>query len=570
MRRPRPGDSPHQVFLDLLAEEANGSTSLEEKCRHIAALRGTDPELGAKMDRTLLEELGRLRAGLNQVQANQAALRQLVENLTAPPWHAAVFLGATPGAARRALVLHAGARRCVNVAADLDLASLREGDNVFLAENLNVILAPAPAFDVGETAAFERRTGNGRLVLRSRDEDLVVAASPGLDLAALRPGDLVRWDRAAWIALERIERGEGSRFFLEEAPRETFADVGGLGPQVEELQRSILLGLERPDIALSYHLSRVGGILLWGPPGNGKTLVAKALANWLGSLSRSGKARFINVKPGALHSVWYSQSEANYRELFRAAREAGERDPDTPVVLFFDEVDAIGAARGQSFARVDDRVITAFVAELDGLEARGNVLVIAATNRRDALDEALLRPGRLGDKLIEVPRPDRRGALEILRKHLPADVPYAVNGHGGAAEAREEILEAMASRIYSPNGEGELASLLFRDGKRRSVRAHDVVSGAGLANICKRAAETAAYRDATTGEVGVRLEDLLSAAAREFDAAIRTFTPINCRRFLADLPRDVDVVDVEVKTRRVEAARYLDLDLEATSAGAAP
>jgi SpoVK/Ycf46/Vps4 family AAA+-type ATPase len=228
--------------------------------------------------------------------------------------------------------------------------------------------------------------------------------------------------------------------------------------------------------------------------------------------------------------------------------------------MFFDEVDAIGGARGGSPGRVDDRVLTAFLTELDGLESRGNVLVVCATNRRDALDPALLRPGgRLGDLVLEVPRPNRQAAREILARHLPAGLPIATREHADTQpEARYDLIDAATARIFAPNGLGDLATLTLRDGKRRAVVPSDLVSGAVIANIARRAIERACMREVETGAEGVTLNDVLGAIDTEFDTAARALTPANCRRFLEGLPQDVDVVRVErVRAPGRQSYRYL-------------
>jgi proteasome-associated ATPase len=262
--------------------------------------------------------------------------------------------------------------------------------------------------------------------------------------------------------------------------------------------------------------------------------------------------------------MWYSQSEANYREAFRVAREAGEKDPDVPVVMFFDEVDAIGGARGAggSLMRVDDRVLTAFLTELDGLESRGNVLVVCATNRRDALDPALLRSGgRLGDIVLEVPRPNRAAAREIFARHLPPNIPFAREySDSGRASDRDVMIDSAVARIYGPNGHGELATVTLRDGKRHPVMPSDVVSGALIANIARRAIEQACFREVDSGDSGLMLRDVLEAVDAEFDTAARALTPGNCHRFLESLPQDVDVVRVERSDRPARRAyRYLSV-----------
>jgi proteasome-associated ATPase len=536
-----------------------------EAKRQIARLiRGHSRETAEQLDAFLLEEVTRLRTGLNQALAQQRKLAEVFERLSAPPWHPAVFLGAVEsGEHRIAMVAHGATRRVVTLAEGVELSSLRVGDEVFLGPELNVVVAASPgSLPVsGETAVFDRSLPDGRVVLRARDEEVVVQAAAGLGECELRSGDLVRWDRALWIAFERVERSQGSHLFLEETPAETFAAVGGLDRQIEQLTRTLRLHLEHASVARKYRLRRKGSVLLAGPPGTGKTLVARALANWLAQLSPRGRSRFMNIKPGSLHSVWYSQSEANYREAFRVAREAGERDAEVPVVMFFDEVDAVGAARGGATMRVDDRVLTAFMTELDGLDARGNVLVVAATNRRDALDPALLRPGRLGDLVLEVPRPNRSAAREIFARHLDPSLPYAAQAEVlDGPSARAELIEAAVTRIYSPNGHGDLATVTFRDGKRRPVGAADLVSGAVIAKVARTAVERACHREVETGESGVRPGDLMEAIDAEFDAAARVLTPGNCHRYLDGLPQDVDVVRVEIAPRRAKRVhRFLSV-----------
>ncbi len=550
-----------EVFRQIAAT-GDGAPAQERKLELVQAVRAHSRESSQALDGFLLEQVARLRAGLVEAQARQRELGRVLEKLSAPPWHVAVFVGtAETERGVEAVVAHGGARRLVNVAEGVDVGSLSPGDAILLGPELNAVVARAscPATYSGETAVFDRAAGEGRVVLRSRDEEVVVEAAAALRGSPLRAGDLVRWDRSLWMAFEKVERSRGTHLFLEDTPAETFDAIGGLDIQIDELLRTLRLHLEHQAVARKYGLRPKGSVLLAGPPGNGKTLMARALANWTARVSRSGHARFMNVKPASLHSMWYSQSEANYREAFRVAREAGASEPDVPVVMFFDEVDTIGAARGESLLRVDDRVLTAFMTELDGLESRGNVLVVAATNRPDALDPALLRAGRLGDLVLTIPRPNRSAAREILAKHLDPGIPYAASGEGGAAggdgaAGRQGLIEAAVARIYAPNGLGELAALMLRDGTRRAVTARDLVSGAAIAKIARAAVERACAREVDTGEAGLRSSDLLAAVDAEFESAARALTPANCRRNLEDLPQGVDVVRVDTPRRATRRA----------------
>jgi SpoVK/Ycf46/Vps4 family AAA+-type ATPase len=242
--------------------------------------------------------------------------------------------------------------------------------------------------------------------------------------------------------------------------------------------------------------------------------------------------------------MWYGQTESNYREVFKVAREAGLAEPDVPVVIFFDEIDSTAGERGRSAHQIDDRITNAFMAELNGLEDRGNILVVTATNRLDALDSAMTRPGRLGDLMLRIPRPGRAAARQIFEKHLPCDIPYM-------AGAREDAIDTAVSMIFSSNGDSELARVMFRDGKQRAVRAADLINGAEIASMAQSATELACAREARGGEGGVRAADLVEAVSGFFASAARALTPHNCRNYLDDLPQDVDVVRVEPVERKV-------------------
>ena len=562
MRNPDERKEPLASVAAMLSACGQGGPPLEEQVSFLQTIRSAAPEFGVHIDSLLLRRHTEARSALHAAKEAQSELRELVEKVMAPPYFPASFQGPVQvHGARGAMVQWGGERRAVMIGPGIDPGALEAGDEVLLSQERNCVLALSDARPPqhGETAHFERSLADGRVVVRSRDEELVVTPARALRETALKAGDLLRFDRITWIAFEKIERSQGEQYFLEETPPETFEDVGGLDREIAQLQRIILLHFTHGEIVRKYGLRRKKAALMHGPPGSGKTLTARALANWLAQLSPARRSRFINVKPGALHSMWYGQTEANYREVFRVAREAGEAEPEIPVVIFFDEVDAVGLARGQSLHRIDDRVLNAFMAELEGLEERGNILVVTATNRPDALDAALLRPGRLGDLILRIPRPNRKATSQIFRKHLPPGVPYAQDGLDGA-QARERIIDSAVSRVFAANGEGEVAKIMFRDGKTRAVRAAELISGAAIAGISQTALERACTRETEGGPPGVRLEDIFVGVEEFLNAATRTLTPANCRSYLDDLPQDVDVVRVEPlapKARR--SVRYLNV-----------
>lgn len=535
----------------------------EEKAVFLARLRAGSPEQhGPEIDRILLEENARLRRSLEGLRQNHEHLRQLVEQLGEPPWFPAVYLGPV-GEEGRVLVRYGGTLRVVGLGEDV--GAVEVGGSVFLNSDLDRVMASAPHADCGEIGTFESRRPGGRAIIRSREEELVVDLGGELREAQLRAGEKVVFSRADWLAFARAGGEDESAFFLEETPAQSFADVGGLAAQIEQLLRPISLRLEHPETTARYRFSPARSVLLVGPPGTGKTLLARALANELGRRSGVGRSRFMAIQPGQLSSMWYGQSEQRVREIFAAARHASEREPDVPVVLFFDEIDAIGNRRSESSYQVDQRVMLALSAELDGLVDRGNLLVVATTNRADVLDPALARPGRLGDLVLQVPRPNRDAAEDILGKYLPPDLPYGGAVSAPASKRRQELIQAAVSQIFASDSETAVAQLTYRDGTSRTIRLVDLISGALLEKVARVAIERACVREVgQEGEPGIQLDDVIAAVESERVAAGRLLDPRNVRSHVLDLRQDVDVVKVEPTQRRVERRhrflRQLPLD----------
>jgi proteasome-associated ATPase len=540
-------------MLEEIINAGEGALPLDERVAILARLRESGIENPAGIDRFLLEWIARQHETLSTVEEKHGKLRELIESLTAPPFYPAVYLAtADTPEVKGALVQTDNDRRVVQVGEGVAQEELTPGDEVYLTHERNALVAKSMSSSslTGEVATYSRDAGDGRLVLRSRDEEVVVLATAALRDAGLKAGDGVRFNRNAGLAFEKIEASKGEEFFLEATPSDTFDEIGGLDPEIEQVKRTLTLHLFYQGMTGKYKVPRRKAVLMEGPPGNGKTKVARATCNWLAGLSATGHSHFINVKPGALNSMWYGVTEQNYRSVFRVAREAAAAEPDVPVVMFWDEVDSVGGNRGESTNRIDDRILTVFMAELNGLEERGNIVILAATNRMDSIDPALLRPGRLGDLVLHIPQPNRKAARAILSCHMPVDIPYASNGEGPAA-AREALLDQAVAQLFAQNGDTELANLTLRDGKHRVVRAADLVSGAELGAIAQSAIERACVREAEGGPGGVAGADMNAAVSGFFHSAPRALTPRNARNYLRDLPQDVDVVRIDLVERKV-------------------
>jgi proteasome-associated ATPase len=543
------------------------SVPIDEKFEYLRIMRTEHAENNPEMDRFLLHEVTRLRTGLREAQELQTQLvdaqKELegaYKKLTAPPLYPATFLEFhTIGGDMTALVNHANALRFVILADGFSGDNIKRGDQVLLSGDLNLLVGTVSCmqFGCGETVVFERHTDDGRLVVSRRDEEIIVNPSDGLREITLKKGDELRWSSTGQMAFEKIDNPTADHLFLEETPRETFDDIGGLDTQIEELKNLVLLDFDHPELTGLYGLSPRRGAILEGPPGTGKTMLVKALVNFLKNLSPSGTARFINIKPGELASMWYSETERKIRELFRMAAEAADAEPGIPVVVFLDEVDWIASSRGNTIQRVDDRAVGTLAVSLDGLQTRGNVLVLAATNRMDMLDPALIRPERFGDMPIRVGRPNRVAARAILSKYFREDLPYADDA-AMRGPARDDVIDATLARLYAPNGEADVATATFRDGAKRTIRMHQLVSGAVLAKLANDAARRACLREIETGERGIRVEDAFAAINDAIENAASLLTPRNCSQYVSGLSQDVDVVSVEqVKRKPAQVHHYL-------------
>jgi proteasome-associated ATPase len=406
-----------------------------------------------------------------------------------------------------------------------------------------------PIFTGEETAVFWGWMPDGRLRLELRDQDLSAHATAPLKNTELQEGDLVEIQRrhGVTIALSRLEPRKNNRWLLSQPPDMDFSAVRGYDELVDQIRGPLELQLFHPEVAVRNHVEHAYGIILFGRPGNGKTHVVRALAGWLNRTS-GGKAGFIHVRPGELASMWFGESQRLIRELFASARKHAA-EAGGPCIVMLDELDSIGAARSFGSSAPENRVSQALMAEIDGLEPRGNVVVIGTTNRLDALDPAITRSGRFGDNFIEVKGPNREAAYHLIDHYLPESLPF----HGGA-KARPGFVDALLTSLYAPNGDTKLSRILFREGSQE-VNVADLISCADIKKICKQAALANARREAAGVRTGIAAEDLLAAADREKDRLASLLTPHNTRNYMTGLPMDVQVVRVERLRDQASAQR---------------
>jgi ATP-dependent 26S proteasome regulatory subunit len=551
---------PERLFTERLAAVGEGAPSLDEKCHMLEMLRSI-PETSQRLDRMLIGDRDRLRIGLQEAQSNLQKMKELLDKMTDPPWHIGIYLcrvrndDAEAGGENRVMVYHAGSRRVVSLADDLDADSMTLGDEVFLSNEMAFVIGKAPICmpRVGETAVFDRSTADGRLVLKWRDDETVVDAASALQVVKLESGDRVRWDRTACIAYEKIERAAGHNYFIGEIPKGRLDQVGGQRHNLDALLAALQTRLQEPETAALYLLDGKHAPLMVGPPGCGKTLMARIVCAEIARTS-GRQCRFAVVKPAEWLDPYVGVTEQNIRQTFRGLGEAAKEFG--MAVLFLDEIEAIGRIRGSAVGHHSDRFLDALLAEIDGFEGRGDVAIMAATNRKDLCD-----PGLLDRFSVEIPvnRPDMRGAREIFAIHLPPSMPFSPNGEV-AQNTRSEIIDRAVSGLYSPNAENQLSVIKFRDGKARTVTAGELMSGRTIDQICRAARQAAFLRDVRSKDRGVRVEDIDEAVSKAIDRLATALTPRNAHAYLSDLPQDVDVVAVDPIRRRADRIhRYINV-----------
>src|SRR5690349_18955329 len=464
----------------------------------------------------------KLSATLREAREHIAALREDVEKLTMPPSGYGTYLGTNDDGT--ADIFTAGRKMRVALHPELDADELRRGQEVVLNESLNVVLARGTEV-AGEVVTFKEllEDGTRAFVVGRADEERVCELADELLSEKLRAGDHVLMEGRSGLLLEKLPRPEVEELVLEEVPDVSYDDVGGLDDQIEMIKDAVELPYLYGDLFKEHDLQPPKGILLYGPPGCGKTLIAKAVANSLAKRvaektgNKSAKSYFLNIKGPELLNKYVGETERQIRLIFQRAREKSEEG--NPVIVFFDEMDSLFRTRGTGISSdIESTIVPQLLAEIDGVESLKNVIVIGASNREDLIDPAILRPGRL-DVKIKIERPDEESATKIFRQYLTATLPIAddeTGRYGGPEKAVEGMIAAAVDRMYAVDDTNRFLEVTYQNGDKEILYFKDFSSGAMIENIVRRAKKLSIKRQIESGEKGIDTQDLIDSIRQEF------------------------------------------------------
>jgi proteasome-associated ATPase len=520
----------YEAQVDQLQEMIKG---LEEEVVVLRRRLADAPKRVRTLEERLLETKGqlaqavsqneKLSATLREAREHIAALREEVEKLTMPPSAYGTFLGANDDGTVD--IFTAGRKMRVALHPEIELDDLRRGQEVVLNESLNVVLARSSEVS-GEVVTLKEVLDDGTraLVIGRADEERVCELAEELLQERLRAGDHLLMEGRSGLLLEKLPRPEVEELVLEEVPDVSYDDVGGLDDQIEQIKDAVELPYLHGDLFKEHELQPPKGILLYGPPGCGKTLIAKAVANSLAKrvAEKTGddKARsyFLNIKGPELLNKYVGETERQIRLIFQRAREKSEEG--YPVIVFFDEMDSLFRTRGTGISSdIESTIVPQLLAEIDGVESLKNVIVIGASNREDLIDPAILRPGRL-DVKIKIERPDRDSAHSIFARYLRASLPLAeseVKAAGGDPdEATRRMIAAAVDHMYDTGDENKFLEVTYQNGDKELLYFKDFASGAMIENIVRRAKKLSIKRTIAGGDRGICTDDLLESIKQEF------------------------------------------------------
>lgn len=483
-----------------------------------AAVNQLRGELASQQDHN-----ARLVSTLRDAREQIVALKSEIDRLSEPPSGYGTVVRVLPDGS--ADIMASGKKLRVAISPDVEIASLVPGSEVLLNDSLNII-AFRDFEDVGEIVTLKEVLDDGMraLIVGHSDEERVVRIAEPLRGGPMRAGDALLMDARASIVIERVPKAEVEELVLEEVPDIDYSDIGGLGEQIEAIRDAVELPFLHAELFEEHRLLAPKGILLYGPPGCGKTLIAKAVANSLAKKvaertgREEGRSYFLNIKGPELLNKYVGETERHIRLVFARAREKASEG--MPVIVFFDEMDSLFRTRGSGVSSdVENTIVPQLLSEIDGVEGLENVIVIGASNREDMIDPAILRPGRL-DVKIKIERPDAEAAREIFAKYLIPELPLHAEDlaeHGGDGPATcAAMIQRAAELMYSESEENRFLEVTYANGDKEVLYFKDFNSGAMIQNIVSRAKKSAIKDFLSTGEKGIRVQHLLDACLDEF------------------------------------------------------
>ncbi len=460
---------------------------------------------------------------LREAREHIAALREEVEKLTLPPSAYGTFLGINADD-QSADVFTSGRKMRVELHPGIDASSLERGNEVVLNESLNIVKVRGPERS-GEVVSIKEMIdgGNRAIIIGRADEERVVELAEHLKGTLVRAGDSMLLEPRASLLIEKLPKLEVEELVLEEIPDVSYDDIGGLDEQIEQIVDAVELPFLHADLYAAHQLPAPKGILLYGPPGCGKTLIAKAvaasLAKKVAEASGASEARsyFLNIKGPELLNKYVGETERQIRLIFQRAREKSEEG--MPVIIFFDEMESLFRTRGSGISSdIESTIVPQLLAEIDGVETLKNTIVIGASNREDLIDPAILRPGRL-DVKIKIERPQEVAAQSIFSRYLTTELPI----HESEIEAEGTIDAAVASMVdkavehmYRRDDDTRFLEVTYQNGDKETLYFRDFSSGAMIENIVRRAKKLAIKRFLANGQRGIKCEDLIASVSQEF------------------------------------------------------